>query len=301
MAKENPHRACPGGLRVWKLPAAATPNGHRHGAGGGSPKRRCPARGSRRSSGHACTDISRRTKETPVQQEETNHGGEQQRQRRRLRFSLRRMFSFTLWVALICGWGALGIQWGRFQFLSRSEDGFFRIVLAERERGRGQLLVGEYAIQIPRHRYMLVRTKAGVGAFMLTDDVDVGDGGVRYRWFFSPKIAGSFGASDATRGESVVFERYRQKRTPEGFSVTDAGGQTSIRCGPIELEWSMGDYIYLCDDTPVEIAYTRHAAIAAVRADDPSLIWCSCARPAAGLSRLPETQEENRGHSASSE
>jgi len=57
VAKENPHRACPGGLRVWKREGAATPNGspwlcvggacvgvvvlkpvsHRHEAGGEEP------------------------------------------------------------------------------------------------------------------------------------------------------------------------------------------------------------------------------------------------------------------------
>ena len=201
---------------------------------------------------------------------------------RRFQFSLRGVFRFTIVAALASGWLALAIRESEFQSQKLMDDGFIRIAREEQEQGAAQVLVGRYAITVPRYRYILVRTKAGMGAFMLTNEISTGDGGVTYRWYFRPDMVGSFTQPDAITGESSVYERYIRVPGKQGNNVTDAGGQTQIKCGPIVLEWSLGNHFYLPMDEPVEIAYTHESDIADVRADDPSLIWCRHRPPNAG-------------------
>lgn len=135
--------------------------------------------------------------------------------------------------------------------------------------------VNKRAVTIPRGCFILVHTSGGVGAFKLTEDVRRGDGGVRYVWFFRQSPDGVFSDADTERGESLVFERLTKKRVgPYDSIVTDAGGRTWIECGPIRLEWSSGDHIYLPVDHEFRIACTFESEVAAISIDDPDLVWC---------------------------
>lgn len=208
-------------------------------------------------------------------QERRVHSRSAQPRRVRLQFSLKTVLGIVLCVALICGWATLAQRWYRLQALMRFEDRFIEIALAEHDRGKAHILVGEYAITVPMRRYILVRTQEGVGAFMLTEKVDVKDGGVRYRWFFNADVDGGFAHRCVATSESVVYEWYVRQPRAQGDVIQDAGSRTRIRCGPIELTWSLGNHLYLPDSPPMEIAYTNQTDIADVRVDDPSLIWCS--------------------------
>lgn len=108
---------------------------------------------------------------------------------------------------------------------------------------------------------------------MLTDEVDEGDGGVRYVWRFAPSGVAALDGPETLHGEGTVFERYVREPAKDGFVVKDVGGDTRIRCGPIAVEWSLGNHIYLPEDEPLQVAYTGCERINDVRPDDPSLIW----------------------------
>jgi hypothetical protein len=114
---------------------------------------------------------------------------------------------------------------------------------------------------------------------MLTNEISTGDEGVNYRWYFQPDTHGSLSQPDTISGESSVYERYIRAPGKLGYTLTDTGGQLQIRCGPIALEWSLSNHVYLPMGEPVEIAYTDESDIADVHPQDPSLIWCGLKPP----------------------
>ncbi len=181
------------------------------------------------------------------------------------------VLSASILLLILAGWGLLCFVVGRFW--SHSE--LVRAAIAQDVTGFGGVVVGANAVTVPCSRVVLIRGPEGVGAFIIDGDVCQGDGGVRYRWYFAPHRDGPLIGPDATSSESVVFEQYsRQPIAPGQIQVTDAGGQRRIRCGPLEVEWSLGNHIYLHDST-LELAYTGQEAIETVDPSSPSLIWLS--------------------------
>ncbi len=189
----------------------------------------------------------------------------------RVQFTLRTLFVIVLWGALVSGWVTLGVTWIRYRHAYECSHRFMTIAMIERERG-GNLLVYENAIFIPLERYVLVRTESGVGAFLLTGTGELPRGAIAYHWYFSP--TGSFGGMDVSEGNGLLFENYAVGPVVNGMqTVRDAGSQAFIVCGPIQVEWSEGNYVYLPEDLPMEIAFTNQQSLACVDASTPSLIW----------------------------
>lgn len=133
--------------------------------------------------------------------------------------------------------------------------------------------MGDWAITVPKHRYLLVRNDSGVAAFKLTDNVSTGDGSVKYQRFFRPDFNGDFSQPGVISGESSVYEKYEPVPGGEENEAMDVGGHTWIECGPIKLEWSSGNHVYLPVDEEMKITYTHKIDIVEVKPDDPLLIW----------------------------
>jgi len=150
----------------------------------------------------------------------------------------------------------------------------------------GVLSVGGNAVGCPMNTYVLIRTDKGVGAVIFTEQEDSGVGEppasrAKYRWFYRAERSGQFTDPGTESGVAEVFEKYRLRKEPDGkLLYEDEGGQLQVRCGPIVLEWSASNWLYLPEHEPCELAIVRTSEIREVDIHDPSLIWCGRKAPA---------------------
>ena len=157
-----------------------------------------------------------------------------------------------------------------------------RVNLSKGSSGRGRTIfqmLGHNSFSVPASRFVVVKSPQGVGAFAFFQESHADDTAVRaYSWYFRKTGSGPFEKSVGTsHGIGKVFERYKVIRKNEDGSnlVENDGGQLYVRCGPIRIEWSQGDYIYLNTGKPIKIAFSGKKDIEQVDPDDPSLIWYS--------------------------
>ncbi len=144
------------------------------------------------------------------------------------------------------------------------------------------------SFQMPFNRLVLVRSGEKFGAFRITRRISRGGmlNGASYDFWFKD------GNSDLTTPETVhgkgeIYEKnkvVRQLRDNEQ-EVVDAGSETTIRVGPLLIEWSQGNHIYahsvssdgtLSDEvSDFEIAASMWEHVGDVNFSDSSLTWLS--------------------------
>ncbi len=63
-------------------------------------------------------------------------------------------------------------------------------------------------------------------------------------WYLPPESHDSLQTVSPSRGH--VFERYWRKRTKvHSFEVHDIGGDCTVECGPLTIEWSASTWLYI--------------------------------------------------------
>ncbi len=102
------------------------------------------------------------------------------------------------------------------------------------------------SVQVPFGKIVLVRGKAGLGAFKLLHRVSRYGflNGVKYEYWISDQ--GDSSLAKSTSGTGIVYERYKVVKviSEKERKVEDAGGQLNISLGNYLIEWSDGNHIY---------------------------------------------------------
>ncbi|WFB37243.1 hypothetical protein P3T73_05650 [Kiritimatiellota bacterium B12222] len=141
----------------------------------------------------------------------------------------------------------------------------------------------------PIGKFFLLRRGEEVVAVKLESKIQKGDGGVSYIWYAQSDNSGSFTNESVKFGSGEVFENYRQKATDDQGKVLPS--VLFIQAGPIKIEWSRGEWIYLnTPDGVVEIAFTDEALVENINFLDENLKWQQ-PKPSKG-DPDPRTEEE---------
>ncbi len=124
-------------------------------------------------------------------------------------------------------------------FLLFSCDSNGQVVVVSSNNGSPN--IKGHAINMPLGQYILVRDGENHAAIKLTSATSTGDGGVNYDWYFQSDNSGSFTNENAKSGQGEVFEQYKKSAIN---SVENDGGILVMKCGTINVEWSLSNWIY---------------------------------------------------------
>ncbi len=92
-------------------------------------------------------------------------------------------------------------------------------------------------------------------------------------WYLPPGSPDSLSSVTASRGH--VLERYWRTRTKANSSeVDDIGGDYTVECGPLSIEWSASTWLYIPAGYQFAISKSPSAGI---DVDRPSLDWYTSA------------------------
>ena len=141
------------------------------------------------------------------------------------------------------------------------------------------------SVRVPFGKIVLVRGKAGLGAFKILHRVSRYGflNGVKYEYWISDQ--GEFSPAKSTSGTDAVYERYKVVKviSDKERKVEDAGGQLNIAVGNYLIEWSGGNHIYnqtyisknpsVLRLEPFEIAATNWTDIKDINFSDTTLKW----------------------------
>ncbi len=94
---------------------------------------------------------------------------------------------------------------------------------------------------------------------------------VEYEAFYRADGSADFAAQNVTLTSGTVFENYKREMKDAVHEVTNLGGEHFIRCGPFEIEWSMGNWIYTWGD--FEIASTGRSDFYEIDIHQVGLEW----------------------------
>jgi hypothetical protein len=98
------------------------------------------------------------------------------------------------------------------------------------------------------------------------------DSGADYTSWFIPSSSVSKSFQNIKAKEGHVFEKYWRTRTGlNSYHVTDIGGNYTIECGPIKLNWSASTWVYFPPE--YEIAVISNRDIDDINISDLTLEW----------------------------
>jgi hypothetical protein len=124
------------------------------------------------------------------------------------------------------------------------------------------------------HFFLLRRDKQFCAAKILRETPD---NGAEYEWYFQGDGSGNFQKSNCKHGQGKVFEKYKRELINDKEQLTDIGSVLDIKCGPLSVEWSSGNFIYAHDlhlrVTNIEIALTDWTSIDKVDVFPKTLKW----------------------------
>ena len=142
--------------------------------------------------------------------------------------------------------------------------------------------ISDNAVKAPDQRFFLFRSNDKYAAVKFTQPIKKGNGGYEYVWYYQDDQSGRFTNPNTVSGKGEVYEKLvkpdgtskKKLLTPDEISLDDLDdGETfHIKCVDFRVEWSMGLWVYLWDDT-IQIALTPFSNIEDVDCFDSNLTW----------------------------
>jgi hypothetical protein len=135
---------------------------------------------------------------------------------------------------------------------------------------RGSIvLTATTALEAPSGRFLLLRRRNEYAAVKVTRSAE--HKSAEYDWYYQKAGDSYVIGSWPRKGSGRAYEG------GEGLNLSDpATSPRRIRCGPLSVEWSAGNYVYLSGpqgSAQVEMAITPWTRLEQVDIGDPGLVW----------------------------